>query len=339
MDQNRHSTETRSAANGWPSKEVRSNGKARTARTTCTARRILLPISLGCGWHCCGVSAPCRQTTTSGWVNIPIARPPPSPVSVAYLRSMESSATASASSRPSIRRRRRPPSSSSSTVRRVPRPQQAPTVPGASTTTAVPSSLHCSDNGRSRRARASTIAPSYARPRPGTAQPPRRFVTAGRVSEARYAGRRRLGDGTQTRPLKYYPGEVDGKFDSQTWQGVMAFQKFNADSSGPRQFDVATQERLFSATVPGGVIPNGGLPRIEVDINRQVAHDFRRVRTLPRGRGFERQQQGVLRQRPAKRRRDVTSSPTRCAEMLVRHGATTRSSDGSKASVTARSAR
>ncbi len=73
--------------------------------------------------------------------------------------------------------------------------------------------------------------------------------------------------------LKYYPGKVDGKFDSQTWQGLIAFQKFNGLKRSA-QFDVATQERLFTATVPGGVIPNGGLPRIEVDISRQVALIF-----------------------------------------------------------------
>jgi peptidoglycan hydrolase-like protein with peptidoglycan-binding domain len=73
--------------------------------------------------------------------------------------------------------------------------------------------------------------------------------------------------------LKYFPGEVDGRFDSQTWQGVMAFQKLNGLKRSA-QFDVATQEHLFTATVPGGVIPNGGLPRIEVDLSRQVALIF-----------------------------------------------------------------
>ena len=73
--------------------------------------------------------------------------------------------------------------------------------------------------------------------------------------------------------LKFYPGKVDGRFDGETWQGIMAFQKF----SGLRrtaQFDARTQAALFNATVPGGVIPNGGLPRVEVDISHQVALIF-----------------------------------------------------------------
>jgi peptidoglycan hydrolase-like protein with peptidoglycan-binding domain len=73
--------------------------------------------------------------------------------------------------------------------------------------------------------------------------------------------------------LKYFPGKVDGKFDNQTWQGVVAFQKLNG-LKRTAQFDGATQQALFSATVPGGVIPNGGLPRVEVDISRQVALVF-----------------------------------------------------------------
>ena len=73
--------------------------------------------------------------------------------------------------------------------------------------------------------------------------------------------------------LKYYSGPVDGKFDSQTWQGVIAFQKFNGLKRTAR-FDEATQQVLFTATVPGGVIPNGGLPRVEIDISRQVALVF-----------------------------------------------------------------
>ena len=73
--------------------------------------------------------------------------------------------------------------------------------------------------------------------------------------------------------LKYFSGKLDGKFDNETWQGVMAFQKFNG-LKRTAQFDEKTQAALFSATVPGGVIPNGGLPRIEVDISRQVALIF-----------------------------------------------------------------
>ncbi len=69
--------------------------------------------------------------------------------------------------------------------------------------------------------------------------------------------------------LKFEVGPIDGKFDFETWQGVMAFQKLNGL---PRtaKFDTQTQQLFAFATTPGGVIPNGGLPRVEVDITRQV---------------------------------------------------------------------
>ncbi len=69
--------------------------------------------------------------------------------------------------------------------------------------------------------------------------------------------------------LKFQVGPIDGKFDFETWQGVMAFQKLNGL---PRtaKFDAKTQKLFATATTPGGVIPNGGLPRVEVDITRQV---------------------------------------------------------------------
>jgi peptidoglycan hydrolase-like protein with peptidoglycan-binding domain len=69
--------------------------------------------------------------------------------------------------------------------------------------------------------------------------------------------------------LKYEVGKVDGRYDWQTWQGVMAFQKFNRLSRSGK-FDVDTQTALSTATMPGGLIPNGGLPRVEVDLTRQV---------------------------------------------------------------------
>lgn len=69
--------------------------------------------------------------------------------------------------------------------------------------------------------------------------------------------------------LKYEVGKVDGRYDWQTWQGVMAFQKFNR-LKRTGTFNVETQTALSTATLPGGLIPNGGLPRVEVDLTRQV---------------------------------------------------------------------
>jgi lipoprotein-anchoring transpeptidase ErfK/SrfK len=69
--------------------------------------------------------------------------------------------------------------------------------------------------------------------------------------------------------LKFEVGEIDGKFDFETWQGVMAFQKLNG-LKRTAKFDVKTQELFAKATTPGGIIPNGGLPRVEIDLSRQV---------------------------------------------------------------------
>lgn len=69
--------------------------------------------------------------------------------------------------------------------------------------------------------------------------------------------------------LRYDVGNVDGRFDGQTWQGLMAFQKLHG-LKRTGKFDLATQQELANTSVPGGLIPNGGLPRIEIDVSRQV---------------------------------------------------------------------
>ncbi len=75
--------------------------------------------------------------------------------------------------------------------------------------------------------------------------------------------------------MKFQVGDIDGKFDWETYQGLLAFQKLNKIKRTGR-FDTATQEVFAQATTPGGVIPNGGLPRIEVDLSRQVLLYFDR---------------------------------------------------------------
>jgi peptidoglycan hydrolase-like protein with peptidoglycan-binding domain len=73
--------------------------------------------------------------------------------------------------------------------------------------------------------------------------------------------------------LKFDVGKVDGRYDSQTAQGVMAFQKVLGLKRTAR-FDGPTQLALRDAVTPGGLIPNGGLPRVEVDLTRQVLFFF-----------------------------------------------------------------
>ena len=73
--------------------------------------------------------------------------------------------------------------------------------------------------------------------------------------------------------LRYDVGPVDSRFDGQTWQGLMAFQKLHG-LKRTGKFDEDTQRELAVAGVPGGLIPNGGLPRVEVDISRQILMYF-----------------------------------------------------------------
>lgn len=87
--------------------------------------------------------------------------------------------------------------------------------------------------------------------------------------------------------LRFDVGSVDDRFDAQTWQGVVAFQKL---SGLPRsgKVDRATDSAIASATTPGGLIPNGPAPRVEIDVGRQVlmlfdAYGLRRVLNISSG--------------------------------------------------------
>lgn len=73
--------------------------------------------------------------------------------------------------------------------------------------------------------------------------------------------------------LRFDIGEVDDRFNAQTWQAVVAFQKLNKLKASGRVGDEFL-DALARATVNGGAIPNGGLPRVEVDLGRQVLMVF-----------------------------------------------------------------
>jgi len=69
--------------------------------------------------------------------------------------------------------------------------------------------------------------------------------------------------------LRYEVGDVDGFYGQQTWQGVVAFQKY----SGLKRtgtYTLETQKALHTAKLPEGRHPELGLPRIEIDLTRQV---------------------------------------------------------------------
>lgn len=69
--------------------------------------------------------------------------------------------------------------------------------------------------------------------------------------------------------LHYDVGMVDGFYDQETRQGVMAFQKYN-HLKRTGTYTLETQDALQEATLPEGIHPELGLPRVEVDISRQV---------------------------------------------------------------------
>jgi hypothetical protein len=69
--------------------------------------------------------------------------------------------------------------------------------------------------------------------------------------------------------LHYDVGPVNGFFDQQTWQGVVAFQKY-ARLKRTGTYSLETQEALHVAIFPEGLYPELGLPRIEIDLRRQV---------------------------------------------------------------------
>jgi len=69
--------------------------------------------------------------------------------------------------------------------------------------------------------------------------------------------------------MHYDVGAVDGVFDSNTTNGVIAFQKVN----GMARTGWATDDVLLKSLTsgpPGPLVPGGGATRVEVDIPRQV---------------------------------------------------------------------
>ena len=69
--------------------------------------------------------------------------------------------------------------------------------------------------------------------------------------------------------LRYDVGAVDGFYDQQTWQGVVAFQKY-AGLKRTGTYTLETQKALHVAKLPEGIHPELGFPRIEIDLRRQV---------------------------------------------------------------------
>ena len=69
--------------------------------------------------------------------------------------------------------------------------------------------------------------------------------------------------------LRYDVGKVDGVFDTETVQAVVAFQKVEGlKRSGVVDADVAA--RLLTAQIPAALLPGAEPDRIEIDLKRQV---------------------------------------------------------------------
>jgi peptidoglycan hydrolase-like protein with peptidoglycan-binding domain len=92
---------------------------------------------------------------------------------------------------------------------------------------------------------------------------PSKILKVGSSGEAVLALEKRLTE------LRYDVGDVDGFYDKQTWQGVVAFQKYNRlNRTGT--YTLETQKALSHAVLPEGLHPELGLPRIEIDLTRLV---------------------------------------------------------------------
>ena len=69
--------------------------------------------------------------------------------------------------------------------------------------------------------------------------------------------------------LRYDVGANDGFYGQQTWQGVVAFQKY-ANLKRTGTYTLETQKALYMAALPEGRHPELGQPRIEIDLTRQL---------------------------------------------------------------------
>jgi hypothetical protein len=92
---------------------------------------------------------------------------------------------------------------------------------------------------------------------------PSKILKVGSRGEAVLALEKRLTE------LRYDVGAADGFYDQQTWQGVVAFQKY-AGLKRTGTYTLETQKALHVAMLPEGLHPELGLPRIEIDLRRQV---------------------------------------------------------------------
>ena len=136
--------------------------------------------------------------------------------------------------------------------------KNAPTVVD---TSPPPSTTDISRTTTSPSAPSKKVAPTTTHD-PAPFSPPT-ILKVGSRSEAVLALEKRLAE------LRYEVGAVDGRYDRQTWQGVVAFQKYN-NLKRTGTYTLETQKALLMALLPKGLHPELGLPRIEIDLTRKV---------------------------------------------------------------------
>jgi len=101
------------------------------------------------------------------------------------------------------------------------------------------------------------------KPQDKLSSPPSKILKLGSRGQAVWSLENRLNE------LRYDMGAIDGFYDQQTRQGVMAFQKY-ARLKRTGTYTQETQAALSNAMLPVGLHPELGLPRIEIDLTRQV---------------------------------------------------------------------
>lgn len=74
--------------------------------------------------------------------------------------------------------------------------------------------------------------------------------------------------------LRYDISNPDGRFGSETWHAVLAFQKAN-NLSRTARVNTKMLELLEAGAEPAPMVPEGGADRIEVDLKRQILSLYR----------------------------------------------------------------
>ena len=106
--------------------------------------------------------------------------------------------------------------------------------------------------------------PATVVPTPVVTEAPPPGLRVGAVSPAVFTLEQKL------EALHYWVGQVDEAYDGDTRDAVLAFQKvYGMDRTG-RATDEVVAAVMATKDAPPPLVPNGGVSRIEVDLDRQV---------------------------------------------------------------------